>query len=177
MKGCGSLIQQCMGLLLVLGMNLSLTNGAAGLSQAGNSSAMTPKQLDKLLAPIALYPDALPMQVLAASVNSQEVPDGGDWLQNKTQQGDQLDSASKGARSGPVMQALSKGRAAITGTLGYHIASVRTFSTENGRQIQLITDRPIQFAKARNNGRSTDYDLSALELNFNNDKSQNSWGV
>jgi hypothetical protein len=77
MEGRGSLIQQCMVLLLALCMNLSLANGAAGFSQSGNSPAMTPEQLDKLLAPIALYPDALLMQVLAASVNSQEVLDGG----------------------------------------------------------------------------------------------------
>ncbi len=107
MKGRGSLIQQCIVLLLALCMNLSLANGAGGFSQAGNSSAMTPEQLDKLLAPIALYPDALLMQVLAASVNSQEVLDGGNWLlQNKTLQGDQLDSASKSAGFGPAMQAL-----------------------------------------------------------------------
>jgi hypothetical protein len=88
-------------------MNLSLANGATGVSQVGNPSAPTPDQLDKLLAPIALYPDALLMQVLAASVNSQEVLDGGNWLlQNKTLQGDQLDSASKSAGFGPAMMAL-----------------------------------------------------------------------
>ena len=77
MKANGLLIQQFIALLLALCMNLSLVNGAVGFPQAGNSSAMTAGQLDKLLAPIALYPDALLMQVLAASVNSQEVLDGG----------------------------------------------------------------------------------------------------
>ncbi|MFZ1031323.1 MAG: DUF3300 domain-containing protein [Candidatus Acidiferrales bacterium] len=107
MKRRGSLIQQCIVLLLALCMNLSLANGAATFSQTGSSSATTPEQLDKLLAPIALYPDALLMQVLAASVNTQEVLDGGNWLlQNKTLQGDQLDVASKAAGFGPAMQAL-----------------------------------------------------------------------
>ncbi|MGC1255648.1 MAG: DUF3300 domain-containing protein, partial [Candidatus Acidiferrales bacterium] len=107
MEGRGSLIQRGMVLFLALCMNLSLTNGAASFSQTGNSSATTPEQLDKLLAPIALYPDALLMQVLAASVNTQEVLDGGNWLlQNKTLQGDQLDAASKAAGFGPAMQAL-----------------------------------------------------------------------
>ncbi|MGA7225663.1 MAG: hypothetical protein WA603_21265 [Candidatus Acidiferrales bacterium] len=68
----------------------------------------------------------------------------------------------------------SKGRVAVTGTLGYSIAYVRTFPTENGRRIRLITDRPIRFTEARENGRSTDYDISALELNINNDKSKSS---
>ena len=68
----------------------------------------------------------------------------------------------------------SKGRVAVTGTLGYSIAYVRTFSTEDGRKIRLITDRPIRFVEARENGRSTDYDVSALELNINDDKSKSS---
>ena len=107
MEGRVSLIQKFVVLLLALCMNLSLANGAASFSQTGNSSATTPEQLDKLLAPIALYPDALLMQVLAASVNTQEVLDGGNWLlQNKTLQGDQLDAASKAAGFGPAMQAL-----------------------------------------------------------------------
>ncbi len=102
-----SLLQQCIVLILAVCMNMSLASGGAGFSQAGNTSAATPEQLDKLLAPVALYPDALLMQVLAASVNSQEVLDGGNWLlQNKTLQGDQLDNAAKSAGFGPAMIAL-----------------------------------------------------------------------
>ncbi len=57
---------------------------------------MSPAGLDHLLAPIALYPDALLMQVLAASVNSQEVLDAGNWLlENKSLQGTQIDDAAK----------------------------------------------------------------------------------
>jgi hypothetical protein len=68
----------------------------------------------------------------------------------------------------------SKGRVAVTGTLGYSIAYVRTFPTADGRRIRLITDRPIQITEARAGTRTKDYDLSALELNLNNDKSKNS---
>jgi hypothetical protein len=67
----------------------------------------------------------------------------------------------------------SKGRVAITGTLGYQIAYIRSFESENGRRIRLVTDRPIQFAEAYVNGRSKDYDLSALEINLNADPKQN----
>jgi hypothetical protein len=63
----------------------------------------------------------------------------------------------------------TKGRVAITGTIGYQIAYIRSFSTENGRRIRLVTDRPIQFTEAYVNGRSKDYDLSALEINLNED--------
>jgi hypothetical protein len=63
----------------------------------------------------------------------------------------------------------AKGRVAITGTLGYQIAYIRSFPTENGRRIRLVTDRPIQFTEAYINGRTTDYDLSAIEINLNAD--------
>src|SRR5271155_3493458 len=75
MERRGSVVQQFLAVLLAICMNISLATGAAGFSQTGNSSATTPDQLDKLLAPVALYPDALLMQVLAASINSQEVLD------------------------------------------------------------------------------------------------------
>ena len=63
----------------------------------------------------------------------------------------------------------SRGRVALTGTVGYKVAYVRTFPTENGRRIRLITDRPIQFKEAYVGGRTTDYDLSAVELNLDAD--------
>ncbi|HZV86759.1 MAG TPA: hypothetical protein VFF95_04370 [Candidatus Binatus sp.] len=71
----------------------------------------------------------------------------------------------------------SKGRVAITGTLGYQIAYIRSFPTENGRKIRLLTDRPIQFAEAYISGRTKDYDLSALEINLNADPKQSDGGL
>jgi hypothetical protein len=71
----------------------------------------------------------------------------------------------------------SKGRVAITGTMGYQIAYIRTFPTENGRRIRLLTDRPIQFAEAYVSGRTKDYDLSALEINLNADPKQSDGGL
>jgi hypothetical protein len=88
-----------------------------------------------------------------------------------------LDAFAQGgqaALSKTLSKMKSKGRVAITGTLGYDIGYVRTFPTADGRKIRLITDRPIKIAEARDGGRSTDYDLSALELNLTNDKSKNS---
>jgi hypothetical protein len=66
----------------------------------------------------------------------------------------------------------SKGRVAITGTVGYQIAYIRSFPTEGGRRIRLVTDRPIQFAEAYVSGRTKDYDLSALEINLSTDQKQ-----
>lgn len=105
MEKRSTLVQQCTTLILAVCM--SVGNAVAGYSQAGSASAPTPEQLDKLLAPIALYPDALLMQVLAVSVDAQEVLDGGNWLlQNKGLEGNQLDSAAKAAGFGPAMMAL-----------------------------------------------------------------------
>lgn len=65
--------------------------------------------LDELLAPIALYPDPVLAIMLQASVDPQEVMDGGNWLlldENKGLKEAALDEASKKAGFTPVMQAL-----------------------------------------------------------------------
>ena len=81
--------------------------GAATPALAVTQAAWTPDALDELLAPIALYPDQLLGQVLAASVNAQEVLDAGNWLlQNESLKGDQLDAESKKAGFGPATRAL-----------------------------------------------------------------------
>ena len=59
---------------------------------AVTQASWAPDALEELLAPIALYPDALLGQILAASVNSQEVLDAGNWLvQNPDLEGQALD--------------------------------------------------------------------------------------
>ena len=65
--------------------------------------------LDELLAPIALYPDPVLAVVLQASVDPQQVMDGGNWLgldQNQNLKEAALDQASQKAGFTPVMQAL-----------------------------------------------------------------------
>jgi Protein of unknown function (DUF3300) len=66
----------------------------------GGQQSLTPDQLDELLAPIALYPDALLAQVLMASKDPQEVLDAGNWLgmqQDIGKDAQKLDDASKAA--------------------------------------------------------------------------------
>ncbi len=70
---------------------------------------LTADGLDELLAPIALYPDPVLAIMLQASVDPQEVMDGGNWLlldENKNLKEAALDEASKKAGFTPVMQAL-----------------------------------------------------------------------
>jgi hypothetical protein len=71
------------------------------------ASAWTPAALDELLAPIALYPEPVLAQVLAASTNSQEVLDAGNWLiDNETLKGDALTKAASEKGFSPAVQAL-----------------------------------------------------------------------
>jgi Protein of unknown function (DUF3300) len=70
---------------------------------------LTADGLDELLAPVALYPDPVLAVLLQASVDPQEVMDGGNWLvldQNQNLKGAALDQASSKAGFTPVMQAL-----------------------------------------------------------------------
>jgi hypothetical protein len=70
---------------------------------------LTAAGLDEILAPIALYPDPVLALMLQASVNPQEVMDGGNWLalpDNDKLKDAALDEASKKAGFTPVMQGL-----------------------------------------------------------------------
>ena len=79
---------------------------AAAPAQAP-SPAPPQMSVDDLVAPIALYPDQLLAQILTASINAQEVLDGGNWLlQNQTLKGDALTNAAKQAGFSPSMQYL-----------------------------------------------------------------------
>lgn len=65
----------------------------------------------------------------------------------------------------------SKGRIAITGTLGYDANYIRLFKQPDGSTIiRVVTDRPIRFGEAWHDGRSTDYNLSGLEITLSPDK-------
>jgi hypothetical protein len=68
---------------------------------------LSPEQLSNLVAPIALYPDPLLSQVLAASTYPLEIVQAQQWLsQNKGLQGSQLIDAAKTQNWDPSVQAL-----------------------------------------------------------------------
>jgi hypothetical protein len=60
----------------------------------------------------------------------------------------------------------TKGRMAITGTLGYDISFARKIPTADGVKLRILTNRPITFGEAWTDSRSMDYNLSALELDL-----------
>jgi hypothetical protein len=69
-------------------------------AQAAPAKAATPDQqaMDKLLAPIALYPDALLAQVLACASSPQQVTEVNKWMQQNSQlQGTDLQAAAEKA--------------------------------------------------------------------------------
>jgi hypothetical protein len=69
----------------------------------------------------------------------------------------------------------SKGRIAITGTLGYDVNYIKKFEMPDGStKIRLVTDRPISFGEAWSDSRSMDYNLSGMELILAPDKKKNS---
>ena len=80
-------------------------NASQGTTQ--NSTAQ-PMSVEDLVAPIALYPDQLLAQVLATSINPQEVLDLGNWLlQNQNLQSDAMSNAAKQAGFSPSAQYLA----------------------------------------------------------------------
>lgn len=84
-----------------------------------------------------------------------------------------FDAFNKAGSKG-LFNALSKmkpkGRIAITGTLGYDISFARKIQTANGVKIRVLTDRPVTFGELWTDSRSTDYDLSAMELDLSLEK-------
>ena len=114
LAACGSKTQQQAGTPAAnapeaaqTGTTEEMSAAPAGPALAVTEASWTPDALQKLVAPIALYPDQLVGQILAASVNSQEVLDGGNWLlQNQGLEGDALTDAAQKAGLGPAMQSL-----------------------------------------------------------------------
>ena len=73
----------------------------------GNGQILPPEQLDNLVAPVALYPDPLLAQVLAASTYPLEVVEAQQWLQqNRNLRGMQLVDAARQQNWDPSVQAL-----------------------------------------------------------------------
>lgn len=73
----------------------------------GQGAIPTQQQLDQLLAPIALYPDALLAQITTAATNPQEILDVDNWLrQNPNLSGAALQSAAQQQGFDPAFIAL-----------------------------------------------------------------------
>lgn len=86
----------------------------------------------------------------------------------------------KGQNQGLVL-ALQKmravGRIAIPGTLGYDVSYIRMIPTPTGRKITFATNRPIRFGEAFTDSQTMSYNLTAGELDLNDQDKSKSTGV
>ena len=94
-----------MALLVPVGMTVALAQAPA--DQPVPHSALSPQQLDNLVAPLALYPDPVLSQVLVAATYPLEVVEANQWLQqNRQLTGTALMDAAKQQNWDPSVQAL-----------------------------------------------------------------------
>ena len=91
---------------LALLFSLSLLLGTAP-ARAADPPAFTAEQLDQMLAPIALFPDALLSQVLMASTYPSQVAKAADWaFDNRDLKGDDAVKAVQNKDWDPSVQSL-----------------------------------------------------------------------
>ncbi len=102
-------LKQVLALSLVWGIVLTTSPAYAMPPQDAPPAPIPASQLDSLVAPIALYPDALVAQVLAASTYPNEVVEADQWLKDHSSlQGDALVQAVNQQPWDPSVQALTQ---------------------------------------------------------------------
>src|SRR5664280_1702936 len=91
-----------------------------------------------------------------------------------------VEAFQKGQNQG-LVNALEKmravGRIKITGTLGYDVSFIRLIQTPTGRKIRFVTNRKITFGEAYADSQSQSFDLTAGELDLNDQDKSKSSGV
>jgi len=92
-----------------------------------------------------------------------------------------LADAFQKAQNQGLVNALTKmkavGHIAITGTLGYDLSYIRMVPTPTGRKILFVTNRLIRFGEALTDSQSQAYNLSAGELDLNDQDKTKSTGA
>jgi len=98
--------------LILATMPADVRAGAQNASASGNQdeyAPLIPEELDSLVAPIALYPDALVAQVLGAATFPDQVTDANSWLkQNSRLTGEPLMRAVDKESWDPAVKALTQ---------------------------------------------------------------------
>jgi hypothetical protein len=93
---------------------LAATRGPL-IAQQPPPTQQTPQQLQQLVAPIALYPDALVAQILTASTYPAEVVEADRWMQQHSDlKGDDLGNAVNGQSWDPSVKALTQFPSVLT---------------------------------------------------------------
>src|SRR5450631_1259356 len=90
-----------------------------------------------------------------------------------------VDAFQKGQNKG-LVNALEKmkavGRIQIPGTLGYDLSFIRMIPTSTGRTIKFVTNRKISFGEAYADSQSQSFDLTAGQLELNDQDKSKSTG-
>jgi Protein of unknown function (DUF3300) len=86
-------------LVFIVCWGLLIATSPAGVAQEAAEAAYSPAQIDELVSPIALYPDALVAQILAGSTYPDQVVQANTWMQghsqlNEAQRMEQVDKQS-----------------------------------------------------------------------------------
>lgn len=71
----------------------------------------------------------------------------------------------------------SVGRITIPGTVGYDLSYIREILRPEGRTIRFVTNRKIAFGESYWNSQSKSFNLTAGEINFNDQDKSKSGGV
>jgi hypothetical protein len=91
-----------------------------------------------------------------------------------------VEAFQKGQNQG-LVNALSKmpavGRIQIPGTLGYDLSFIRMIPSPTGRTIRFVTNRKITFGEAYTDSQSQAFDLTAGEIQLNDQDKSKSAGV
>src|SRR5450755_600928 len=91
-----------------------------------------------------------------------------------------VDAFQKGQNQG-LVNALQKmkavGRIQIPGTLGYDVSFIRMIPTSTGRTIKFVTNRKISFGEAYADSQSQSFDLTAGQIEINDQDKSKSGGV
>ncbi len=91
-----------------------------------------------------------------------------------------VEAFQKGSNKG-LVNALERmkavGHVSITGTLGYDCSYVKLIPTPTGRRIRFVTNRQIRFAEAYYDTQSQSFDLTAGEIDLNDQDKSKSAGV
>ncbi|HME56755.1 MAG TPA: hypothetical protein VKF63_00335 [Terracidiphilus sp.] len=91
-----------------------------------------------------------------------------------------VEAFQKGSNKG-LVNALERmkavGHISITGTLGYDVSYIGLIPTPTGRKIRFVTNRQIKFGEAYYDTQSQAFDLTAGEIDLNDQDKSKSGGV
>lgn len=104
-------------------------------------------------------------------INQFSTPEDREMLKNAFTQGGHEGLAKA------LFKMKSVGRVQIPGTMGNTIAFARSIPTPTGRKIRFVTNRRIAFGESAGNTRSQSYDLTAGEIDINEQDKNKSTGV